>query len=540
MLNFEENLDIYTRMNIFSQLDTGNQFLNMLLSTFIMMYVPKVFSFITFYSKFVLQNVGRFFRKFRSNSIQLEGIRSLSSTNWTTRSDNLFSLRFRAFWHYLQKNRNGIYVLKEYPSSDTKERRRYDDDDLDDNNTNTDGDIFIVNQSSPFEIEKDIFCKVTMTEVNNEDSSKTTKGLLNMEKITIEVYSYKKSLGFLEKFINTITDDFMEEVYQSRKNQLFIYTLTGFRKPRHQEDDLTVDWDESKFESKRTFDTIFFDEKERLNQKLDFFINNREWYEKEGHPYTFGIGLHGPPGTGKTSIIKSIANKLKRHLVVISLSKIKTQQQFHKCFYEDEYSIKNKRSPIDFSKKIIVFEDLDCMSNIIMERNKCVLPEESTASDSKYSDKHSDNVLTKNELMEVIKSGIKGKNNDDSNEMLSLLSEKETAKSSDEITLSYILNVIDGILETPGRIMIITSNHYNKLDKALIRPGRIDLTMELNNASVNVIQDIVSHYYDGAKIPNSLIRRMRNGVISPAKLINMRFHCDTLEEYLAELRKIFT
>ena len=92
MLNFEENLDIYTRMNIFSQLDTGNQFLNMLLSTFIMMYVPKVFSFITFYSKFVLQNVGRFFRKFRSNSIQLEGIRSLSSTNWTTRSDNLFKV----------------------------------------------------------------------------------------------------------------------------------------------------------------------------------------------------------------------------------------------------------------------------------------------------------------------------------------------------------------------------------------------------------------------------------------------------------------
>ena len=41
-------------------------------------------------------------------------------------------------------------------------------------------------------------------------------------------------------------------------------------------------------------------------------------------------------------------------------------------------------------------------------------------------------------------------------------------KSNDKITLSYLLNIIDGIRETPGRILIITSNHYEKLDNALI------------------------------------------------------------------------
>ena len=66
--------------------------------------------------------------------------------------------------------------------------------------------------------------------------------------------------------------------------------------------------------------------------KIEFFENNKEWYDREGHPYTLGIGLHGPPSTGKTSIIKSIANHLKRHLIVIPLSKIKTQTQFNKAF----------------------------------------------------------------------------------------------------------------------------------------------------------------------------------------------------------------
>ena len=49
--------------------------------------------------------------------------------------------------------------------------------------------------------------------------------------------------------------------------------------------------------------------------------------------------------------------------------------------------------------------------------------------------------------------------------------------------ISYLLNIIDGIRETPGRILIITSNNYDSLDDALIRPGRIDYSLRMNNAS---------------------------------------------------------
>ena len=45
----------------------------------------------------------------------------------------------------------------------------------------------------------------------------------------------------------------------------------------------------------------------------------------------------------------------------------------------------------------------------------------------------------------------------------------------EKMSLSFILNIIDGLNENYGRILIITSNYYDKIDKALIRPGRIDI-----------------------------------------------------------------
>ena len=70
---------------------------------------------------------------------------------------------------------------------------------------------------------------------------------------------------------------------------------------------------------------------------------------------------------------------------------------------------------------------------------------------------------------------------------------KENDDNDDKITLSYLLNLFDGLIETPGRIIIITSNYPDKLDKAFIRPGRIDVTLELKRASVDVIYSMLKN-----------------------------------------------
>ena len=373
-----------------------------------------------------------------------------------------------------------------------------------------------------------------------------------MEQINIEIYSYTLSLKQLTNFIDNITQDYISSLEKSRKNKKFIYTLTntGSDDNNSYDRETIKKWDECIFKSTRNFNNLFFSKKEELLKKLDFFINNKSYYLYEGHPYTFGIGLHGPPGTGKTSVIKCIANKLNRHIIVIPLSKIKTQAEFSEYFFEKYYRRENTRA-IDFKHKIIVFEDIDCMSDIVKKRTT---NENNTGKKSKNSkvssisdndsndgndinDNDNNNILEKSLAMQNKLLNKIAKKVDNGHNGESVLVDIDKSKD-DKITLSFILNLIDGLRETPGRILIITSNNYNSLDPALIRPGRIDLTLEMNNADVNTIQQMYKYYYN-CSIPKNIVDKLRDDVLSPAKLVNMRLLNEKKEDFLSNLEYEF-
>lgn len=236
-------------------------------------------------------------------------------------------------------------------------------------------------------------------------------------------------------------------------------------------DNTPESWIIKPFISHMNFNHLFFNEKQDLLQKLDRFMNNEEYYISSAMPRTFGLLLCGESGCGKTSTIKSIANYTNRHIINIDLSKIKTCKQLINIFYNDKMN--NIQIPID--KKIIVFEDIDCMIDIVLER-------------SITNNKNNDEVVDDIVIIDDTNNDKKNDGNFLDNIFKNIM--KKQRNTDDKLNLSCILNLIDGIIEQPGRILIITTNYPDRLDKALIRHGRIDMKIIYTKVSA----DNIIHY----------------------------------------------
>lgn len=405
---------------------------------------------------------------YKKNSLQYQGV--ISNTNSLYMGNVvqtcIFSDRFKALWEHIIKNTNEtIHSLKEY-TMDNK----------------SDDAVYMVNQKDKFVIssEHEIYAYTYTVEdkLNDTKDSKMSSKTLT---IVIELYSFKSSVDTMKNLVEKITQLYLSNLEKSRKMKKFIYTLT-----KTNYDEFTHErWSETVFESTRTFDNLFFDKKIETLAKINFFLKNRVWYFNKGIPYSLGIGLHGPPGTGKTSFIKALSNMTDRHIVTISLKLIKTKKQLDSIFFEQRYNLCNEKNSIGFDKKIIVFEDIDCIGDIVMSREFHVKkPVETKVLELKATD------LVKLE------------------------------PSEEPLTLDDLLNLWDGIRETPGRIMVLSSNHFDKLDPAIKRPGRIDISLELSYASKRIITEMYNHLFDDV-IDNDMLTQIADEFYSPAEIVNI-------------------
>lgn len=501
-------------MMIFDKYKTGNTIVDSMFAAIMLSFVSY---FIQLLHKYALMYIRLdyifssclFDWYYKKNTIEYDGKISLSNHRYDTHlcETSIFGNRFKAIWEFIirhiEKN-DTIYHIKEYNITKQTEYNSHAEHDL---------GIYMVVQDNQFLISKELEIYahtfiVTPNDDNNQDN-KNKKTTNKMERITIKLFSYKTSIHLIKQFVDELTNEYLSSLHNSRMNQRFIYKLI---KTKIDESRFEM-WNETPFSSTRTFDNLFFSKKPTFLKELDFFLANKEWYFDTGIPYSLGIGMHGPPGTGKTSLIKALANYTNRHIVVISLKLIKTKRDLESIFFEDRYCFDNKNRSITFDKKIIVFEDIDCMGDIVLNREKVRQQNTPTKKKERTSKTNRTEVMSLLESFAINDSS--NQNTTDKSTKISCISPIE-----DPITLDDILNLWDGIRETPGRIMVISSNHYHDLDPALIRPGRIDMTLELSYATHQTIKEIYMHLFK-APLEDCKLTKIKENVYSPAEIINI-------------------
>jgi DNA replication protein DnaC len=321
-------------------------------------------------------------------------------------------------------------------------------------------------------------------EILTPGSSPSVQGSqVKIEPILYKLATYDHDITWLHRFV----EDSINRYDQDKKNKLgseiyyfdqIVSNSGPFSNPISKS---FCSFKKSKFFSNRTLDNVYLRQIEELQNRVEFFLKRRDWYDSKGIPHTLGIVMYGHPGCGKTSTIKAIANETKRHIFNIMLSEIKTKESLKELFYNDVVHINNDGKleilNIPVKQRLYVIEDIDAMESVVIKRT-----DEQIRRDEEKR-------LKREAEMELLK---QNQGLQTTNRMLDGREDSDT----DKLDLATLLNVLDGVRETPGRIIILSTNYPERLDEALLRPGRFDIMVEFEKHGVSVLKQHIEKYYD--------------------------------------------
>jgi ATPase family associated with various cellular activities (AAA) len=264
----------------------------------------------------------------------------------------------------------------------------------------------------------------------------------------------------------------------------------------------------------KTFDNMFFESKAAILKRLDAF-RNKGMYERLGIPDSLGMLFYGEPGTGKTSAIKAIANYMNMNIIIVPMNSITTRRQLEMLFYKRKAGTDYK---IPYDKRIYVFEEIDCNGWDNVVRDRVILKAEAKEQ------------AAANAAAIAARGGAIPYPSDDGSSRPNKKKYKE-----EPLTLGAFLEILDGIVELPGRIIIMTTNNPNCLDAALKRPGRIDMMVEFKRLRAI---DIANTYerWCGQVFPASQLSQVKDYKFTQADVSQIIFkHENDPDGFVAEL-----
>ncbi|EFO21224.2 chaperone BCS1 [Loa loa] len=203
---------------------------------------------------------------------------------------------------------------------------------------------------------------------------------------------------------------------------------------------------------KRPLTSVILDDGVANSIVNDFqeFCSSSKWYTERGIPYRRGYLFYGPPGSGKSSFIAALASYFGYSVCMLSLSE---------RTLDDDRLNHLLNTPPPYS--VVVLEDVDAAFG--------------SRDDPVQSSKAYEGLT--------------------------------------RVTFSGLLNAIDGVASADERILFMTTNHVNRLDSALIRPGRIDVKQYFGYCTEAMFSKMFKHFY-GYNITEDMAVKFRKAAVT--------------------------
>jgi hypothetical protein len=246
----------------------------------------------------------------------------------------------------------------------------------------------------------------------------------------------------LDSYLPSVVRQWRELIATNRQRLLFT----------NHSQDRTSKWINVPYNPPATFDMLAMDHSKKVEimEDLTAFREAKEYHSKVGKAWKRGYLLHGPPGTGKSTMIGAMANFLEYDVYDLDLTSIKDNTELRKLFLDTT------------DRSIIVIEDIDAVEVELTTKRK----------------------------------GKEAAEENDDKHMVIELSDKN--KDKGKVTLSGLLSFVDGLWSACGseRIFVFTTNHVDRLHPALIRRGRMDRYIEMSYCRFEGFKMLAKSYLD--------------------------------------------